>query len=86
MQAKDLLECRSKIIDAFKDGNFKSGYLKELDAPAYDCVFEECVNNSIKEIKLMEEKINLRLFKEFFEYSPAYYAKRLINTKKANEN
>ena len=57
MQAKDLLECRSKIIDAFKDGTFKSGYLKELHDAAYDYVLEEYVNNSIKEIKSMEQKL-----------------------------
>ena len=55
MQAKDLLECRSKIIDAFKDGTFKSGYLKELHDADY--VLEEYVNNSIKEIKSMEQKL-----------------------------
>ena len=45
------------------------------------------VNKFIEEIKLMEEKINLSLFEEFFESSsPANYAKMLINTKNADEN
>ena len=40
------------------------------------------VNDFIQEIKLMEEKINLSLFEDFFESSsPADYAKMLINTK-----
>ena len=35
----------------------------------------------------MEEKINLSLFKDFFEYSsPADYARDLINTKNQGEN
>ena len=35
----------------------------------------------------MEEKINLRLFEDFFESSsPANYAKMLINMKNADEN
>ena len=28
MHAKDPLECRNKIIDAFKDGTFRSEHLK----------------------------------------------------------
>ena len=45
------------------------------------------VNLFIEEIKLMAEKINLSLFKEFFELSsPAKYAKELINTKNQDEN
>ena len=45
------------------------------------------VNLFIEEIKLMAEKINLSLFKEFFELSsPAEYAKELINTKNWDEN
>ena len=39
------------------------------------------VNEFIEDIKLMEEKINLSLFEDFFEFSsPADYAKELINT------
>ena len=35
----------------------------------------------------MVEKINLSLFKDFFESSsPVYYAKMLINTKNLDEN
>ena len=45
------------------------------------------VNDFIKEIKLMEEKINLSLFEDFLESSsPAGYAKTLINIKNADEN
>ena len=45
------------------------------------------VNKFIEKIKLMEEKINLTLFEEFFESSsPADYVKMLINTKNADEN
>ena len=45
------------------------------------------VNKFIEEIKPLEEKINLSLFKEFFELSsPAKYAKELINTKNWDEN
>ena len=45
------------------------------------------VNKFIEKIKLMEEKINLTLFEEFFESSsPADYVKMLINTKSADEN
>ena len=68
MHVNELLECRSKIIKAFKDGTFRSEHLKELDAAAYDYVLED-VNKSINEIRSMEEKINLGLFEEFFESS-----------------
>ena len=85
MQVNDLLECRNEIIKAFKDGTFNSGHLKELDDAAYDYELKY-VNNSIEEIKSMEEKINLSLFEEFFEYSPADYAKNLINTKNRDKN
>ena len=45
------------------------------------------VNNFIEEIKLVEEKINLSLFEDFFESSsPADYAKMLINIRNADEN
>ena len=86
MQANDLLEYRGKIIKAFKDGTFLSEHLKKSDAAAYNYVLKD-VNKFIEEIKLMEEKINLSLFEEFFESSsPANYAKMLINTKNADEN
>ena len=41
----------------------------------------------VQEIKSMEEKVNLSLLKEFFEFlSPADYAKELINIKNQDEN
>ena len=87
MQANDLLEYRDKIIKAFKDGTFMSEHLKKSDNAVYNYVLEVYVNNSIKEIRLMEEKINLSLFKDFFEYSsPADYARDLINTKNQGKN
>ena len=85
MQAKDLLECRNKIIDAFKDGTFISEHLKELDDAAYDHVLKD-VNKFIEKFKSMEEKINLSLFEEFFEYSSAAdYAKTFIDIKNRDE-
>ena len=39
MQANDILECRKKIIEAFRDGVFLSEHLKKSDAAAYDYVF-----------------------------------------------
>ena len=44
------------------------------------------VNKFIEEIKSMEEKINLSLFEDFFQTSPADYAKKLINIKNTDEN
>ena len=41
MQANDMLECRNKIIEAFRDGTFSSKHLKKSDDAAYDCV-ERC--------------------------------------------
>ena len=39
------------------------------------------VKDFIQKIESMSEKINLSLFEDFFESSsPAYYAKKLINT------
>ena len=79
MQANDQLEYRNKIIDAFKDSTF-------LSDSAYDYVLKD-VKNFIQAIKLMEEKINLSLFEDFFESSsPVDYAKELINVKDPNEN
>ena len=81
MQANDLLEYRDKIIDAFKDNTFSSEYLKKSDNAAYDFRLKN-KNKFIQEIRSMEEKINLRLFEDFFENSsPADYARMLINTK-----
>ena len=86
MQLNDMLEYRNKIIDAFKSSTFLSEYLKKSDNAAYGYVLK-VVKNFIQEIKLMEEKINLSLFEEFFELSsPANYAKMIINTKNADEN
>ena len=66
MQANELLECRNTIIEAFKNGTFKSKHLKESDNAAYGYVLKD-VNKFIKEIKSMEEKINLSL-KNFFNH------------------
>ena len=74
-----MLKYRDKIIEAFRDGTFSSEHLKKLDAAAYDYVLED-VNNFIQKIESMAEKINLDLFKEFFELaSPADCAKEFIN-------
>ena len=79
MQVNDMLEYMDKIIDAFKDGTFFSEYLQTSDDAGH--------KNVIQEIKLMEEKINLSLFEEFFELSsPANYAKMIINTKDLDKN
>ena len=66
MHANELLESRNKIIKAFKDDIFPSEHLKKSDDAAYDFTLKG-VNKFIKEIKLMEEKIKLSLFKEFSE-------------------
>ena len=52
MQAKDLLEYRNKIIDAFKDGTFLSEHLKELDAADYAKTFINIKNRDEKKKKL----------------------------------
>ena len=45
------------------------------------------MNKFIQEIRLIEEKINLSFFEDFFQSSsPADYAKELINTKNPDEN
>ena len=63
-----------------------SKHLKKLHNTAYNYVLKD-LNKFIEEIKSLEEKINLSLFKEFFELSsPAKYAKELINTKNQDEN
>ena len=80
MQVKDLVKYRNKIIKAFKDVIFPSEHFKKSDSAAYNYVLKD-VNEFIEDIKLMEEKINLSLFEDFFEFSsPADYAKELINT------
>ena len=85
MQANDMLEYRNKTIDAFKDGNFSSKYLKKSDDDAYDYVLKD-VLNFIQKIESMSENINLSLFNEFFELSPADYSKTLINIKNPDKN
>ena len=85
MQVSDLFQYRDKIIDAFKDGSFSSEHLKKSDAAAYDYVLED-VDDFIQEIESMSEKINLSLFKDFFELLPAGYARMLINTSNLDEN
>ena len=62
MQANELLECRNIIIEALKNGAFKSEHFKESDNAAFGYVLKD-VNKFIEEIKSMEEKINLDLFK-----------------------
>ena len=85
IQAKDLLDYRDNIIDAFKDGTFLSEHLKKSDGATYNYVLKD-VNKFIQEIRSMEEKINLSLFEDLFESSsPADYAKNLINTKNRDE-
>ena len=86
MHANDTLEYGDKIIDVFKNGTFLSEHLKKSDDAAHDLVLED-VNKFIQKIELIAEKIDLGLFKDFFESSsPANYAKTLINTKNPNEN
>ena len=63
-----------------------SEHLKTSDDDAYDYVLED-VKNFIQKSKSEAKKINLSLFKDFFESSsPADYAKKLINVKDPNEN
>ena len=86
MQANDLLKYRDKIIEAFRDYTFSSEHLKKSDDAAYDYVLKD-INNFIRKIKSMEEKINLSLSGDFFESSStADYAKMLINIKNPEEN
>ena len=85
MQVNDLFQYSDKIIDAFKDGSFSSEHLKKSNAAAYDYVLED-VDDFIQEIESMSEKINLSLFKDFFELLPAGYARMLINTSNLDEN
>ena len=85
MHANDLFKYRNKTIQAFKEGTFSSEHLKKLDGAAHDYVLEN-VNDFIQKIKSMSENINLSLFSEFFELSPAGYAKELIKVKDPDEN
>ena len=85
MHANDLFRYRDKIIQAFKEGTFSSEHLKKSDGAAHDYVLEN-VNDFIQKIKSMSENINLSLFNEFFELSPAGYAKELIKVKDPDEN
>ena len=87
MQVNDLLEYRDTIIKTFKDGTFLSEHLrKKSDDAAHKDVLKY-VNKFIEEIKLIEEKINLSLFQDFYQSSsPANYAKMFINIKNADEN
>ena len=59
---------------------------KSDDAAAYDFTLKN-VNKFIQEIRSIEEKINLSLFEDSFEFSsPADYAKMLINIKNQDKN
>ena len=60
-------------------------YLKKSNTAAYNYVLKD-VNKFIEKIKSKEQKTNLSLFEEFFEYSPADYAKNLINTKNRDKD
>ena len=84
IHANDMLEQRDKIIEAFKDGTCLSEHLKKSDA-AYDYVLKD-VNSFIQKCESMSDNINPNLFNEFFELSPADYAKELINTKNPDKN
>ena len=53
--ANESLECRDKIINAFKNGTFLSEYLKKSDDVAYDFMLKG-VNKFIEKIKSMEKK------------------------------
>ena len=80
MQAKDLVKYRNKLLGHLKMVLFLSEHLKKSDDAAYNYVLKD-VNKFIEEIKSMEEKINLSLFEDFFEFSsPVDCPKELINT------
>ena len=85
MHANDLFKYRNKTIQAFKEGTFSSEHLKKSDGAAHDYVLEN-VNGFIQKIKSISENINLILFSQFFELSPADYAKELIKVKHPDEN
>ena len=67
IQAKDLLDYRDNIIDAFKDGAFLSEHLKRSHGVTYNYVLKD-VNKFIQEIRSMEEKINLSLFEDLLNH------------------
>ena len=85
MHANDLLKYGDKIIEAFKDGTFSFEHLKKSDGTTLDYVLEN-VNDFIQKIKSMLKNINLSLFSEFFELSPAGYVKEIIKVKDPDEN
>ena len=85
MHANDLLKYRDKIIEAFKEGTFSSEHLEKSHGAAHDYVLENG-NDFIHKIKSMTENTNLSLFSEFFELSPADYAKKIIKVKDPDEN
>ena len=85
MNVNGMLENRDKIIEAFRNGTFLSEHLKKSDGAAHDYVLEN-VNGFIQKIKSISENINLILFSQFFELSPADYAKELIKVKHPDEN
>ena len=86
VHANDMFEYGHNIIEAFMDGIFSSENLKKSDDATYDRVLED-VNNFIQKIESTAEKINLNLFKNFFDLtSPADYGKMLINTKNPDKN
>ena len=61
-------------------------HLKKSDDAAYDFTLKN-INKFIQEIRSIEEKINLSLFEDSFEFSsPADYAKMLINIKNQDKN
>ena len=67
---------------AFKDGTCSSKYIykKKTDDAAHNYVLKD-VDNFTQQINLMEEKINISQFEDFFELqSLVDYAKMLINT------
>ena len=62
-----MLECRDKIIDAFKNGTFSSEHLKKSDDAAHDHVLED-VNKFIQKIESIAEKTNLGLLEDFLNH------------------
>ena len=86
MQANDLLKYRDKIINAFKQGTFLSESSKKESKDVQNNFELEDVNKFIPKIESMSKNINPSFFNEFFESSPADYAKYLINLKNLTEN
>ena len=86
IKANDMLEYRDKIIEAFRDVTFSSEHLKKSDYGAHDYVLKD-VNNFFQKIKSIANDVNLSLLEDFLEsWSPANYAKELINVKDPNES